>query len=210
MSSDLAMIFLPSSTLVPSSRTTSGTCRPTSFTAATTPSAMTSHLHDAAEDVDQDALHVGIGGDDLERRRHLLLGGAAADVEEIRRRLAVELDDVHGRHGQAGAVDHAADGAVERDVVEIVAARLRSPWRPPRSRSRSAAISGWRNSALSSKPTLASRQISSPALVTTSGLISSRLMSLATKRLIELRQHALGLLGEVAAQAQRLRDARRA
>ena len=33
--------------------------------------------------------------------------------------IAVELDDVHGRHGEAGAVDHAADGAVERDVVEI-------------------------------------------------------------------------------------------
>src|SRR6185312_5398317 len=41
---DSAMIFLPSSTLVPSSRTTSGTFRPTSLTAATTPSAMTSHF----------------------------------------------------------------------------------------------------------------------------------------------------------------------
>src|SRR5690349_15125051 len=30
-------------------------------------------LHDAAEDVDQDALHVGIGSDDLERGRDLLL-----------------------------------------------------------------------------------------------------------------------------------------
>ena len=38
------MIFLPASTLVPSSRTTSGTFRPTSFTAATTPSAMMSHF----------------------------------------------------------------------------------------------------------------------------------------------------------------------
>jgi hypothetical protein len=36
------MIFLPSSTLVPSRRTTSGTFRPTSLTAATTPSAMMS------------------------------------------------------------------------------------------------------------------------------------------------------------------------
>src|SRR5215217_4128014 len=39
---DLAMISLPSSTLVPSSRTTSRTRKPTSFTAATTPSAITS------------------------------------------------------------------------------------------------------------------------------------------------------------------------
>jgi hypothetical protein len=41
---DLRMISLPSSTLVPSSRTTSGTRRPTSLTAATTPSAITSHF----------------------------------------------------------------------------------------------------------------------------------------------------------------------
>src|SRR2546421_7279973 len=41
---DSRMIFLPASTLVPSSRTTSGTFRPTSFTAATTPSAMMSHF----------------------------------------------------------------------------------------------------------------------------------------------------------------------
>src|SRR5581483_4055932 len=39
---DSLMIFLPSSTFVPSSRTTSGTLRLTSFTAATTPSAITS------------------------------------------------------------------------------------------------------------------------------------------------------------------------
>ena len=48
------------------------------------------------------------------------LVGAAADVEEVGRRRAVQLDDVHRRHGQAGAVDHAADVAVERDVVQVV------------------------------------------------------------------------------------------
>ena len=47
-----------------------------------------------------------------------------ADVEEVRRAFAVELDDVHRRHGEAGAVDHAADRAVERDVVELVFRRL--------------------------------------------------------------------------------------
>src|SRR5262249_35071213 len=41
---DFAMIVWPSSTFVPSSRTTSGPRRPPSFTAATTPSAMTSHF----------------------------------------------------------------------------------------------------------------------------------------------------------------------
>src|SRR4029453_8301935 len=37
-------IFLPSSTLVPSSRTTSGTLSPTSLTAAMTPLAIVSHF----------------------------------------------------------------------------------------------------------------------------------------------------------------------
>src|SRR5450756_21798 len=41
---DSARIFLPSSTFVPSRRTTSGTLRCTSRAAATTPSAITSHL----------------------------------------------------------------------------------------------------------------------------------------------------------------------
>jgi hypothetical protein len=39
--------------------------------------------------------------------------GAAADIEEVGRLAAVQLDDVHGRHRQAGAVDHAADVAVQ-------------------------------------------------------------------------------------------------
>src|SRR3954452_980344 len=66
-------------------------------------------LHDTTEDVDEDPLHVGIGSDDLEGGRHLFLAGAAADVEEVGRRHAVELDDVHRRHRETGAVDHAAD-----------------------------------------------------------------------------------------------------
>ena len=65
-----------------------------------------------------------IGGDDLERRRHLLLGGAAADVEEVGGLHAIELDDVHGRHGQAGAVDHAADRAVQRDIGQVIFRRF--------------------------------------------------------------------------------------
>src|SRR5260370_6887553 len=40
---DSLMTFLPSSTLVPSSRTTSGTVKPTSPTAPTTPSPTTPH-----------------------------------------------------------------------------------------------------------------------------------------------------------------------
>ena len=44
--------------------------------------------------------------------------------QEIGREGAVQLDDVHRRHGEAGAVDHAADIAVELDVGEVVLRRL--------------------------------------------------------------------------------------
>ena len=76
-------------------------------------------FHDAAEDVDENAFDGRVGGDDLEGGRHLVLRGAAADIEKVSRLGAVELDDVHRRHGEAGAVDHAADIAVERDIGEI-------------------------------------------------------------------------------------------
>jgi hypothetical protein len=63
---------------------------------------------------------VRVRGDDLERLGHLLLRGATADVEEVGGFGAIKLDDVHRRHGKARAVDHAADLAVERDVVQVM------------------------------------------------------------------------------------------
>ena len=56
---------------------------------------------------------------------------------------AIELDDVHGRHGEAGAVHHAADIAVERDVGEIEF-RASISLASSSLTSRSASISGWR------------------------------------------------------------------
>src|SRR5262245_49154204 len=61
--------------------------------------------HDAAEDVDQNAFHIRTTQDDLEGFGNLLLRCAAADIEEVGRFLTIELDDVHGCHGKAGAVD---------------------------------------------------------------------------------------------------------
>src|SRR4029453_13922063 len=65
--------------------------------------------HHAAEHVDQDSLHARIVEDQLEGAGNALLGRGAGDVHEVRRLAAVVLDDVHGRHGEAGAVHHAAD-----------------------------------------------------------------------------------------------------
>ena len=117
---------------------------------------------DAAEDVEEDRLHVRIGGDDLERVDDLLRVRAAADVEEVGRLAAVVLHQVHRRHREAGAVHHAADVAVELDEREVGAC---AP--PPRSAprpisSRSTPRSGRRSSSLSSMTILASSASTSP------------------------------------------------
>ena len=75
---------------------------------------------DAAEDVDQNRTDPGIREDQLERRGDPLLGRAAADIQEIRRFAAVQLNQVHRGHGKAGAIDHARNIAVERHVVKVV------------------------------------------------------------------------------------------
>src|SRR5438067_3015574 len=81
-------------------------------------------LHDAAEDVDQYRLQARIAQHDLERFSNFFGRRATADVEEVRGRSPIEFDRVHGRHGEPGAVDQAADVAVERDVREIELRRL--------------------------------------------------------------------------------------
>ena len=77
-------------------------------------------LHDAAEDVDEDRLDLVRGQENSEGFEDLILVRTAADVEEVGRLSAVVLDHVHGRHGQASAVDEAGDVAVELDVGEAI------------------------------------------------------------------------------------------
>src|SRR6185503_10226038 len=71
------------------------------------------HTGDAAEDIEHHRLDVRVGEDDLERGLNFVLARATANVEEVGRLATVELDHVHGGHGQASPVDHAADVAVE-------------------------------------------------------------------------------------------------
>ena len=75
--------------------------------------------HDAAEDVHQDGFQARVFQHDLEGFGDLLGGCAAADVQEVGRLAAEQLDGVHGGHGQAGAVHQAADVAVQRDVSQV-------------------------------------------------------------------------------------------
>ena len=113
-----ARILRPSSTSVPSSRTTSGTLKRHLLVGFEHRVGDRRAPHDAAEDVDQHGLHVLVGKQNAERFGHLLDLGAAADVEEVRRFAAVQLDEVHRAHRQAGAVHQAADVAFELHVAE--------------------------------------------------------------------------------------------
>ena len=70
-------------------------------------------VDDAAEDVDEDGLDARVGGNDAEGLVDALLLDSATQIKEVGRLATLKLDDVHGRHGQAGTVDEAADLTVK-------------------------------------------------------------------------------------------------
>ena len=111
------------STLVPSSRTTTGTLKPTSRPAFTSASAIRSHLAMPPKMLTSTPFTLRSDKDDAERLDGAFRRDAAADVEEVGRLAAVILDDVHRAHRQAGAVDQAADVAVQADVGQARLAR---------------------------------------------------------------------------------------
>ena len=74
--------------------------------------------HDTTKDVDEDGGDLGVAGDEVKGLLDGLGAGSTTDVEEVGGRSAVELDDIHGGHGEAGAVDQASNITVELDEVE--------------------------------------------------------------------------------------------
>lgn len=76
-------------------------------------------LHDTTEDVDEDSLDLGIRGEDLESLLDLLGGSTTTDIEEVSGGTTVELNNIHGSHGETSTVHHAADVTIETDVVEV-------------------------------------------------------------------------------------------
>src|ERR1700739_1349308 len=111
-----ASISRPLSAFVPSRRTTTGTFTPTFFTALMTPSAMRSQRTMPPKILTSTALTFG-----FERMswKAGVARRATSDVKEIRRLAAMELDEVHGRHGEARAVHHAGDVTIERYIVQV-------------------------------------------------------------------------------------------
>lgn len=73
---------------------------------------------DTTENVDKDGGNLGVAGDELKGLPNGRGGSTTTDVKEIGGLAAVELDDVHGSHGETGAVDEAANVTVELDEIE--------------------------------------------------------------------------------------------
>ena len=146
----------PSTSFVPSSRTTNGTVGLTCSNASMRPLATSSQRVMPPKMLNRTALTFVVGQDHLDRRDDRVGLRAAAGVEEVRGRAADLGDDVERRHHEPGAVAEDADVAVELDVgqpallghllLRVLGATGCAAPRSP----------GWRNSALPSSVTFAS------------------------------------------------------
>src|SRR5688572_7817924 len=76
--------------------------------------------HNAAKDVNQNSTHVFIGQQNLKGVLYLLGIGAPPDIQEVGGTSSGQFDDIHGRHSQTRAIDHAADAPIQTDVVDPV------------------------------------------------------------------------------------------
>ena len=74
---------------------------------------------DTTENVHKDGFYFGIFVEEFESFGKLLAFGAAADIQEIGGLTTVELNDIHGGHGESGTVDEAADVTTDMDVVQV-------------------------------------------------------------------------------------------
>ena len=75
--------------------------------------------HDAAKNIDQHGFHIFVRQNNFKCLGDPLFGSATANVQKVGRRTAMKLDDIHRPHCQTGAVYHAADTAIQRDIVEL-------------------------------------------------------------------------------------------
>ncbi len=115
---------MPSCSLVPFMRTTSGTLSCTARDAVITPSAIVSHFMMPPKMLTRIAFRPGLRSISLKASVTFSAVAPAADIEEVRRLAAEQLDRVHRRHRQARTVDQAADVAVELDITQVELARL--------------------------------------------------------------------------------------
>ena len=97
---------------------------PTSRAAATTPVAMVSHFMMPPKMLTRIAFRCGLRSMILNASVTFSAVAPPPTSRKLAGSAAVQLDRVHGRHRQAGAVDQAADVAVERDIGQVELRRL--------------------------------------------------------------------------------------
>jgi len=76
---------------------------------------------DSTEDVHKDSFDLGVVVEELEGLGQCITLCAATDIKEVSRLTTVELDDIHGGHGETSAVDEAADVTSDVDIIKIKA-----------------------------------------------------------------------------------------
>ena len=76
----------------------------------------------ATKDIDKDCRNLGITRDKSESRLDGFRCSATTNIQEIGRRTTGELYDIHGRHGQASAIDEAPNITVEFNEVQAMPA----------------------------------------------------------------------------------------
>ena len=86
-----------------------------------------STVDNSTKHIDKDRLDLVVLGDDTECFLDLMFLNTASNIQEVCGFSPVQLDDVHGGHGEAGAVDQAANVAVQLNVVEAVLGGLHLP-----------------------------------------------------------------------------------
>lgn len=79
---------------------------------------------DTTEDVDEDGRHLGVAGDELESALDSSGGSTTTDVKEVGGATTVQLDDVHGGHGETCTVDEATNVTIKLDEVQTVLSSL--------------------------------------------------------------------------------------
>ena len=75
---------------------------------------------DTTKDVDEDCGDLRITGDQIEGGLDRFRSSTTTDVQEVCWRTTIDLDDVHGSHRQAGAIDEAPNITIKFDEVQAV------------------------------------------------------------------------------------------
>lgn len=79
---------------------------------------------DTTEDVDKDGRDLRVTGDQLESALDGGRGSTTTDVKEVSGVTAVQLDDIHGGHGETSTINQAANVTVQLDEVQAVLSGL--------------------------------------------------------------------------------------